>query len=214
MTRIAHSNSIPISVEYLGLNEWAVRWDVQIDSDKETEENIVHYKYNEHVFDHYPSYDEIKTVVNTGQFDNEQVQAINFIKTIINTSVLTADKALEMKTLYPVWGKGDASYGTPVTKGFRFRVVTDNSDVLYEVIQNHTLQENWIPGVDTASLYKVVDKDHAGTLEDPIPYTPPMELFKDKYYTQNSKVYLCIRNSEIPLSHDLSSLINNYVTLV
>ena len=118
------------------------------------------------------------------------------------------------KTLYPVWGKGDASYGTSVTKGFRFRVVTDNSDILYEVIQDHTLQENWIPGVDTASLYKVVDKDHAGTLEDPIPYTPPMELFKDKYYTQNSKVYLCIRNSEIPLSHDLSSLINNYVTLV
>lgn len=214
MTRIAHSNSIPISVEYLGLNEWAVRWDVQIDSDKKTEENIVHYKYNEHVFDHYPSYDEIKTVVNTGQFDNEQAQAINFIKTIINTSVLTADKALEMKTLYPVWGKGDASCGTSVTKGFRFRVVTNNSDVLYEVIQDHTLQENWIPGVDTASLYKVVDKDHAGTLEDPIPYTPPMELFKDKYYTQNSKVYLCIRNSEIPLSHDLSSLINNYVTLV
>lgn len=214
MTRIAHSNSIPISVEYLGLNEWAVRWDVQIDSDKKTEENIVHYKYNEHVFDHYPSYDEIKTVVNTGQFDNEQAQAINFIKTIINTSVLTADKALEMKTLYPVWGKGNASYGTSVTKGFRFRVVTDNSDILYEVIQDHTLQENWIPGVDTASLYKVVDKDHAGTLEDPIPYTPPMELFKDKYYTQNSKVYLCIRNSEIPLSHDLSSLINNYVTLV
>ena len=214
MTRIAYSNSIPISVEYLGLNEWAVRWDVQVDKDKETEDDIIHYKYNEHVFNHYPSYDEIKTVVNTGQFDNEQAQAINFIKTIINTSVLTADKALEMKTLYPVWGKGGASYGTSVTKGFRFRVVTNNSDVLYEVIQDHTLQENWIPGVDTASLYKVVDKDHAGTLEDPIPYTPPMELFKDKYYTQNSKVYLCIRNSEIPLSHDLSSLINNYVTLV
>ena len=167
MTRIAHSNSIPISVEYLGLNEWAVRWDVQVDKDKETEDDIIHYKYNEHVFNHYPSYDEIKKIVDTGQFDNEQAQ-----------------------------------------------VVTNNSDVLYEVIQDHTLQENWIPGVDTASLYKVVDKDHAGTLEDPIPYIPPMELFKDKYYTQNSKVYLCIRNSEIPLSHDLSSLINNYVTLV
>ena len=214
MTRIVHSNSIPISVEYLGLNEWAVRWDVQVDKDKETEDDIIHYKYNEHVFNHYPSYDEIKKIVDTGQFDNEQAQAINFIRTIINASSLTADKALEMKTLYPVSGKGDASYGTSVTKGFRFRVVTNNSDVLYEVIQDHTLQENWIPGVDTASLYKVVDKDHAGTLEDPIPYNPPMELFKDKYYTQNSKVYLCIRNSEIPLSHDLSSLINNYVTLV
>lgn len=214
MTRIAHSNSIPISVEYLGLNEWAVRWDVQVDKDKETEDDIIHYKYNEHVFNHYPSYDEIKKIVDTGQFDNEQAQAINFIRTIINASSLTADKALEMKTLYPVWGKGDASYGTFVTKGFRFRVVTNNSDVLYEVIQDHTLQENWIPGVDTASLYKVVDKDHAGTLEDPIPYIPPMELFKDKYYTQNSKVYLCIRNSEMPLSHDLSSLVDNYVTLV
>lgn len=214
MTRIAHSNSIPISVEYLGLNEWAVRWDVQVDKDKETEDDIIHYKYNEHVFNHYPSYDEIKKIVDTGQFDNEQAQAINFIRTIINASSLTADKALEMKTLYPVWGKGDASYGTSVIKGFRFRVVTNNSDVLYEVIQDHTLQENWIPGVDTASLYKVVDKDHAGTLEDPIPYIPPMELFKDKYYTQNSKVYLCIRNSEMPLSHDLSSLVDNYVTLV
>lgn len=28
MTRIAHSNSIPISVEYLGLNEWAGRWGI------------------------------------------------------------------------------------------------------------------------------------------------------------------------------------------
>ena len=46
MTRIAHSNNIPISVEYLGLNEWAVRWDVQVDKDKETEDDIIHYKYN------------------------------------------------------------------------------------------------------------------------------------------------------------------------
>ena len=53
MTRIAHSNSIPITVEYLGLNEWAVRWDVQVDKDKETEDDIIHYKYNEHLFDDF-----------------------------------------------------------------------------------------------------------------------------------------------------------------
>lgn len=55
MTRIAHSNSIPISVEYLGLNEWAVRWDVQIDDTKQredgmTDDDTVHYVYNEEVY--------------------------------------------------------------------------------------------------------------------------------------------------------------------
>lgn len=34
---------------------------------------------------------------------------------------------------------------------------------LYEVIQAHTLQADWEPGVSTASLYKVIDKEHAGT---------------------------------------------------
>lgn len=36
----------------------------------------------------------------------------------------------------------------------------------------------------TASLWKVVDEEHAGTIEDPIIYIPPMEIFKDKYYIQ------------------------------
>ena len=39
-----------------------------------------------------------------------------------------------MKVLYPIWGQGDAAFGTPVTVGFRLRVVIDDSDILYEVI--------------------------------------------------------------------------------
>lgn len=41
-----------------------------------------------------------------------------------------------------------------------------------------------------------------------------MKIFKDKYYTQNEVLYKCTRNSEIPLSHDLSALVGTYVETV
>jgi hypothetical protein len=40
---------------------------------------------------------------------------------------------------------------------------------------------------------------------------PPMEIFKDKYYTQSKVLYKCIRDSGQPLSHNLSDLVGNYV---
>ena len=66
----------------------------------------------------------------------------------------------------------------------------------------------------TASLWKVVDEEHAGTIEDPIIYIPPMEIFKDKYYIQNGIKYKCTRNSEQPLTHDLSALVGLYVETI
>lgn len=56
-----------------------------------------------------------------------------------------------------------------------------------------------------------VDEEHAGTKDDPIPYEPPMEIFKDKYYIQSKVLYKCIRDSGQPLSHNLSDLVGNYV---
>lgn len=217
MTRVAHSNNIPLSVEYLGLGEWVVRWNVETEEIQNIdgiEDNVKHYKYNEQVLDHYPTQDEIEKIIAGGQCDDVQLQVTKFVKQVINSIAIPSAKALEIKVLYPIWGQGDAAFGTPVTKGFRFRVVKDDSDVLYEVIQDHTLQSNWEPGIYTASLYKVIDKEHAGTQEDPIPYIPPMELFNGKYYTQNDVLYLCTRDSGIPLTHDLSSLVNVYVTVV
>lgn len=41
---------------------------------------------------------------------------------------------------------------------------------LWKCRQAHTSQENWKPSIDTASLWEVIDVEHAGTLEDPIPY--------------------------------------------
>ena len=69
----------------------------------------------------------------------------------------------------------------------------------------------WAPGNGTESLFVVIDKEHAGTLEDPIPYEGNMELFNGKYYIQNEVIYLCTRDSGAPLYHDLSSLVGLYV---
>lgn len=123
----------------------------------------------------------------------------------INTYGLTASEALKIKNRYPEW-----KVGIDVKTGERYRV----DDTLWECIQGHTTQENWKPSMATASLWKTVDEDHKGTIDDPILYTPPMEIFKDKYYIQNGVIYKCTRDSEQPLTHDLSALVGLYVKTV
>lgn len=120
----------------------------------------------------------------------------------INTYGLTASEALRVKDRYPEW-----EVGIDVVKGHKYQYGGD----LWEVLQGHKTQENWKPSLETASLWKRVDEEHAGTKDDPIPYAPPMEIFKDKYYTQSRVLYKCIRDSGQPLSHNLSDLVGNYV---
>lgn len=120
----------------------------------------------------------------------------------INTYNLTPSEALQVKERHPKW-----KIGIAVVKGHRYQYGED----LWEVLQDHKTQENWKPSLETASLWKRVDEEHAGTKDDPIPYAPPMEIFKDKYYIQSKVLYKCIRDSGQPLSHNLSDLVGNYV---
>ena len=123
----------------------------------------------------------------------------------INTYELTPSEALQAKDRYPEWIAG-------ITVKVGERYLSD--DILWECIQAHTTQDNWKPSMATASLWKVVDEEHKGTIDDPIVYIPPMEIFKDKYYIQNGIKYKCTRNSEQPLTHDLSALVGLYVEKV
>jgi hypothetical protein len=99
------------------------------------------------------------------------------------------------------------------------KVLTEGMMVTYEdkpwrVRQTHTPLEIYPPSLATASLYEKIDKEHDGTLEDPIPYAPPMEIFIDKYYIENNEIYKCIRNSDTALSHSLRDLVGIYVNKV
>ena len=113
-------------------------------------------------------------------------------------------EALSVQCLYKEWNK-------QIGKQLNAGEYIQHEGKLYRVLQAHTAQSTWAPGNGTESLFVVIDKEHAGTLEDPIPYEGNMELFNGKYYIQNEVVYSCTRDSGAPLYHDLSSLVGLYV---
>ena len=135
-----------------------------------------------------------------------EAQAVTFARAMMNSVSLTASQALEMQVLFPIWGEKDAEFGKEVEIGFRLRVVEGESDTLFEVIQKHKLQADWKPGIETASLYKIVEDEHAGTLDDPIPYVQGMAFEKDKYYEQYGVIYLCILTTVTGYPNDLKDL--------
>ena len=125
----------------------------------------------------------------------------------INRIPLTNNEALSVKGLYPRW---EDKIGTTIEVGF----ITLYGGNLWKARQTHTAMEVYPPSIHTASLYEVINEEHEGTADDPIPYIPPMEIFKDNYYTQNGVKYYCIRDSGTALPHNLNDLINIYVELV
>lgn len=124
-------------------------------------------------------------------------------------AVLTDTQAVKAKAIYPTW---DSLIGATATEGQRFR----HNGTLYKVRlgQAHTFSAEWIPGAETAALYEAIDETHAGTIDDPIPWTPPMQLYSGKYYTEGSKLYECWRDSGAALTYSLADLVGTYVTEV
>jgi hypothetical protein len=125
-------------------------------------------------------------------------------------NALSDAQARTCKLIYWQWKD---LIGTTARPGRRFLY----GETLFKVradASEHTFSREWEPGVTTASLYEAIDDEHTGTLDDPIPFTQPMEIFNGKYYSQNGKVYLCTRDSDQPLAYDLAALVGLYVTEV
>ena len=99
------------------------------------------------------------------------------------------------------------------------KVLTEGMMVTYEdkpwrVRQTHTPLEIYPPSLATVSLYESIDKEHSGEANDPIPYTPPMEVFEGKYYIEDNITYRCTRDSGIALTHNLITLVGLYFEVV
>ena len=91
---------------------------------------------------------------------------------------------------------------------------------LYKCQQVHTSQEGWKPDA-TPAMWAVIDKTHAGTLDDPIPASRGMEYEYGKYYLDNEdgKTYKCERTGEaagskIVLQYLPHELVGNYFKAV
>lgn len=89
--------------------------------------------------------------------------------------------------------------------------IVSHDNNLWRVRQAHTAQADWMPSLDSASIWEIIQVEHDGSLDDPIPYAVPMEIFADKHYTEDGKTYRCTRDSGTALSHPLSALVGLYV---
>ena len=130
----------------------------------------------------------------------EEVTAM-LIRQQINILNVDDNTALRMTTFYPEWA-ANAEY----TIGYKVQ----RSGKLWRCIQAHTSQTGWEPE-NAASLWTEICESHAGTLEDPIPYSGNMALESGKYYSQNSKIYRCTRDTVNPVYNALSELVGLYV---
>ena len=115
-------------------------------------------------------------------------------------------EALAVKCLYKNWSK---QLGRELTVG----EYVQHGDRLYRVLTTHVAQANWEPGVGTESLFVIVDKTHAGTKEDAIPWSNNMECEEGKYYSEDGVIYLCVRASGIALQCKIVDVLGNYFQL-
>ena len=119
----------------------------------------------------------------------------------INTLEVDDNTALRMTEFYPEWSAGQA-----YTAGYK----AQHGGKLWRCIQAHTSQAGWEPE-NAASLWTEICESHAGTLDDPIPYSGNMALESGKYYSQDNKVYRCTRDTGNPVYNALSELVGLYV---
>lgn len=98
----------------------------------------------------------------------------------------------------------------------------DNDGVLrvYRVNDDHghTTQADWPPH-STPAMWTIIDLEHAGTQDDPIPASRGMEYEYGKYYldSEDGKTYKCERTGEasggkIVLQYLPHELVGNYFT--
>lgn len=120
---------------------------------------------------------------------------------------ISDEDALKRPLLVYAW---DTYIGDSLTTG---QIVSYNN-TLYRVRQNiASVLDGQSPSLDTAALYEAIEVEASGTIDDPIAYVPPMEIFSGKYYTQHGVLYRCTRDSGTALSHDLSALVGLYVVV-
>ena len=128
------------------------------------------------------------------------------LRQLIEQLAVTLDDetALTGIELFPIW---------TIDRAYAVGDKVQRNGKLWRCIQAHTSQTGWEPE-NAASLWTEICESHAGTLEDPIPYNGNMALESGKYYSQNSKIYRCTRDTVNPVYNALSEIVGLYVEKV
>ena len=155
---------------------------------------------------------EVKPIINQEKRLTRITELLNREKRDFKTLGLSAEQMLTHKAFAPKWGE-DIKEGDTLVRGDKFTY----EGKLYAVLQGHTILPHYYPSVNTAALYVEVTPDYTeegeeyGTLDNPIPYEGNMILENGKYYEQEGVVYLCNRDTGVPVYNALKDLVNIYV---
>lgn len=133
---------------------------------------------------------------------------------------LSDGEATKSPELFPRWAD---HIGEVVAPGDRMSDV-DNDGILHVYRVNdghgHTTQADWPPH-STPAMWTIIDLEHAGTQDDPIPAARGMEYTYGLYYKdpEDTKLYKCERIGEaaggkIVLQYLPHELVGNYFTAV
>lgn len=117
----------------------------------------------------------------------------------INIMSLSNKESVSVKEFYPKW---EDYIGKSLNEvGFKIRY----NNKLYEIIQAvPSVIESQTPDLVPAN-YGLVS-EYEGTKEDPIPYEHWLVIKKDKYYTENGKLYIGLLDAPNGYDLDLSQL--------
>ena len=124
-------------------------------------------------------------------------------------AMLTDQQAAQVVEAYTEWKPGIDITPKMIEEGRnRYRV----GKQLYRTEVPHVTIESWAPGL-AVTVWTPIDIEHAGTLDDPIPAAVGMVYLMGLYYSEEEKVYLCIRQDTdmgTELHHMPSVLVGNY----
>ena len=109
--------------------------------------------------------------------------------------------AVHAAQLYDEWKPG-----TAYDAGYKLR----RNGKVWRTIQAHTSQTGWEPE-NAPALFEEINETHAGTIDDPVPYTGNMALEAGKYYSQGGVTYLCTRDTVNPVYNAMADLVGMYV---
>lgn len=137
--------------------------------------------------------------MNTLEVIDDIAYKSGLIAECMNVVPMTNKEAVERTTLFPKW---EDYIGKSLSEvGFRIQY----NKKMYEILQPvPSVIANQTPDLVPAN-YGLVS-EHAGTIDDPIPYEHWLVIKKDKYYTENGKLYIGLIDAPNGYDVDLAQL--------
>ena len=118
-----------------------------------------------------------------------ETQAVTFARAMARTMTTLSDvDALTMPDILPTW-QSYLDAGEQIPAG----VCIMHNGQCYRQVQSAAVTPQAHQPPDAAGMlavYRPIDREHAGTLADPIPWVYGMDCIEGQYYSYNGHIYL------------------------